>query len=452
MQLLVRDKQFYKKLAAIAIPIAMQNLINFGVNMADTVMVGMLGEVHLSAVALANQFSFIFMNFTFGLASGSNVMVAQFWGKGDKSSIHKALTIMYRIQLLGILVFSYLALFQPRLVMSIFTTDMPVIGQGAEYLRYIAVSYLFAGFASATMIVLRAVAAVKISLVVSISSLCVNVFLNWILIFGKLGAPALGVKGAALATVCARILEVCILLVYLTRFEKRIGYRLRHFFAKKIDLLGEYVRTALPVMFNELLWAFGAAMIAVCIGRMGTAFAAANSICSVLGQLVTIFIFGVANSSAVVIGNTIGAGEYGKARGYASTLCVLSLALGVAAAAVVLLMKNPMISLYNISETARLYAGQIITVHAVIVFGQSFAAISLMGVLRGGGDTRFVLVLDIIFMWVISIPLGFLTGLSLHWPVPAVYAVLKCDELLKSVISFLRIARGRWINDITSSM
>jgi len=451
MQLIVRNQDFFKKLTAIAVPIALQNLISFGVNMADTVMVGRLGEEYLSGVALANQFNSVFMILIFGIASGSNVMVAQYWSKRDRASIHSVMTIMYRLVAVSVLVFSYLAIFQAELVMSAFTKDTAVIEQGAAYFRIIGYTYLPAGFVSATTIMLRAVGSVKIALVVSVSTLATNVFLNWVLIFGNMGAPAMGVRGAAIATLCARVLELIIVLVYYIKFEKKLCYKIRHLFIKKVGLMRLYTKTAMPVVLNELIWAVGAALIAVCIGRMGRELTAANSICQVLGQLVTVFIFGVANASAVVVGNAVGAGEYEKAREYAKILGWLSVLLGVIAAGVVLLLKNPMISFYNISQEAQAYAHQIITVNAVIVFAQSFAAISLMGILRGGGDTRFVLLMDVLFMWVISIPLGFISGLLFEWPVVVVYAIIKSDEWLKSFFSLKRIISGKWINDITTA-
>ena len=451
MQLLVKDRTFYRQLLVLALPIAAQNLVNFGVSMADTVMLGLLGEVQLSAAANANQLGFLLTLFTFGIGSGSNVMIAQFWGKGDTRSIHSVLTIMYRILLAGVLLFTTLALAFPRPVMSVFTTDEAVIAAGVEYLRIIGLSYLIAGVTSTTMIVLRAVAAVRIALVVYLSSLLTNVVFNYLLIFGNLGFPAMGVRGAAIATCIARVVEFAILTVYLIRFENRIRYRLRYFFTRRLGMLRTFLQTALPVVLNELLWSLGAVMIAVVIGRMGRQFTAANSVCTVLSQLVTIVIYGVGNASAVIIGNTVGAGKYETAKQYAKTFTVLAFILGVFSSGIVLLLKAPLLSFYNISDTAKLYADQIMTVYAVVVVLQSLAMHMLIGVLRGGGDTRFVLVADVAFLWLFSVPMGFLTGLKLGWPVWAVYAIIKSDEFFKTIAAFWRLLRGQWINDVTKN-
>ncbi|MCL2069294.1 MAG: MATE family efflux transporter, partial [Oscillospiraceae bacterium] len=325
MQFITRDRQFYKTLAALTTPMAMQNLVNFGVSMADTVMVGMIGEVHLAALSLANQLSFVFILLMFGLGSGSSVMVAQYWGKGDLRSIHKVITLMYRFVFAAAVLFAGMALFLPGHVMRVFTTDAATVEVGAQYLRYAGISYIPLGIAGVTMMMLRAIRAVRISLIVSSVSLVVNVFLNWVLIFGNLGMPAMGVRGAAVTTVFSRSLELVIILFYMARFERKLCYRLRYLFMPGMRFIREYAFTALPVVANELLWGAGSAMIAVIIGRMGTEFTAANAVCATLGQLVTVVIFGVANAGTVVMGNTVGAGKYEHAREQARAMICISL-------------------------------------------------------------------------------------------------------------------------------
>jgi len=449
MQILVRDKSFYKMLFAIAIPVAGQNLINFAVSMADTVMVGMLGEVELSGVSNANQLGFVFMLLTFGLGSGSNVMISQYWGKGETEPIQRIMTMMYRILIAGSVLFMALALFFPRQVMLVFTPDEEVIAAGVSYLKIIGLSYLFSGIASASVIVFRSVGSVKIALTIYISSLVTNVVMNYLLIFGKYGFPALGVRGAAIATCIARVVEMLILIIYMNRFEQKIRYRLRSFFAQKLEIIRPFMRNAFPVIFNEILWGSGSAMIAVIIGQMGRQFTAANSICTVLSQLVMIAMYGIGNAGAVIVGNNVGAGKYDTVRQYTKTFFALALGLGVIGSGFVLLLKGPLLSLYNISDTAKMYANQIMTIYSVVVIFQALAMIMLIGVLRGGGDTRFVLFADVVFMWLICIPLGALFGLKLGWPVWAVYCVIKSDEALKTVVAIFRIKTDKWINDIT---
>lgn len=451
LKIFVRDKAFYFQLSAIAIPIAMQNLINFGVSMADTVMLGMLGEVQLSAASIANQLGFIFLLFGFGVGSGAVVLVSQFWGKQDIGSIHKTLTVMYRAIILAALFFTVLAVFFSREVVSIFTSDKLVIADAAIFLRIVGISYIFAGIASTTISALRAVRTVNISVVVYLCSLIINVFLNWVLIFGKLGAPALGVVGAAIATCAARVAEFVIAMTFMFFFEKKIQYKFKMLFLKKLGILRNFMTNASPVVLNELLWGTGVSVVAIVIGRMGREFVAANAICSVLYQLVSVVLFGVANAAAVMTGNTIGEGKYERAKEYSRTFVVISFILGLISCGFVLLLKNPMISLYNISPLARTYANQIMTALSIVVIFISINCTVIVGILRGGGDTRFAFLIDVIFMWFISIPLGFFTGLHLGWPVWAVYIILKSDEALKVIASLIRVFASNWINDITKN-
>ena len=449
MNLFVKDKAFYRRLLAIALPVALQNLILFGVSLSDTVMVGVLGEAQLSGVSIANQLTFIFLLLSFGTGSGASVLAAQYWGKKDAESIQKAITIMYRIIIAAGLLFMALAVLLPRQVISVFTTDLEVIEEGVKYLRIVGFSYLFMGISTTTINLLRSVGTVKIALVVSISSLVVSASLNWVLIFGNLGAPALGVAGAAISTCIARAVEVIIISIYMFTYDNKIRYRFQMLFMQKLGMARRFLEIGVPVVLNELVWGSGMAVIAVIIGRMGREFTAANAICMVLSQLVTIAMFGVANAAAVIIGNSIGSGEYQKAKEYARTILTISFLLGLVGCAAVQLLKNPMIGVYNISPLARSYAEQVVNVYSVLVIFVALAATLMVGVLRGGGDTRFVLVVDIVFLWFVSIPAGAVAGLVLGLPVWLVYSILKLDEVLKVITALLRVARGNWINDIT---
>ncbi|MCL2057125.1 MAG: MATE family efflux transporter [Oscillospiraceae bacterium] len=449
MKYITSDRAFYRQLLTIAVPIGLTMLVSFGMSISDTVMLGSLSEVHLSAAALANQLGFIFMLFTFGVGGGSNVMIAQYWGKRDVDSIHRVMAIMYRALLIGGLIFTCVALLLSRQVMAVFTTDPRVIAEGARFLRIIAFSYFMMGISSTTLVMLRSVGAVRIALVVYISSLSMKIFLNWVLVFGNLGAPVLEIEGAAIATVAARLVELVIICVYMLKLEQKVRFKLKYLFLRKVGLMRDFAKNAGPVIINELVWGMGSATLAMIMGRISTEFVAANSILGAFSQLVTILNLGATNAAAAIIGNTIGAGEYAKARVYGTTFLCISLSLGVLSCVLMQLFKLPMLSLYNISDTALLYAGQIINVYSVLVIFQSATAMSLVGILRGGGDTRYALVLDVAFLWLVCIPLGFLTGLYLGWPVPLVFLVIRCDEFFKAIVAFFRIISGKWIHDVT---
>lgn len=447
--IITRDKRFYRLLFSIALPIAVQNLITFMVSMVDTLMVGALGEIQLSAVSIANNLFFVFTILMFGLAGGSNIMISQYWGKGNIKTIHKILAIMYRVCLLITGIFIFIAVFLPKYFMGIFTTDKAVIEFGASYLRIVCIGYLFYSITNCTIMMLRSVKTVSISIIVYTASLVVNSILNWILIFGNLGAPELGIRGAAIATVCARITEFSIVLVFMFIYERKIGLKLEHLLKLDKEILKDYVGLCTPVLCNELLWAIGASMISVIVGRMGTEVVAANSINGVAHQFVTVFIFGMSNATAVIIGNTIGEGKKEKAKEYAYSIGVFSVVMGCISGLMILLIKPFVVNFYNVSYSTKLIAMEIMTVTSGIIVFQSLASNFMMGVLRGGGDAKFVLINDLIFMWLVAIPGGFFVAFVLELPVALVFLVIKCDEILKSLTSVYRVISGKWVNDVT---
>ena len=447
--IITRDKRFYKLLFSIALPIAVQNLITFMVSMVDTLMVGALGEIQLSAVSIANNLFFVLTILMFGLAGGSNIMISQYWGKGNVKTIHKILAIMYRVCLLITGIFIFIALFLPKYFMGIFSTDKAVIDFGASYLRIVCIGYLFYSITNCTIMMLRSVKTVSISIIVYTASLVVNSILNWIFIFGNLGAPELGIRGAAIATICARITEFSIVLVFMFIYERKIGLKIEHLLKLDKEILKDYVGLCTPVLCNELLWAIGASMISVIVGRMGTEVVAANSINGVAHQFVTVFIFGMSNATAVIIGNTIGEGKKEKAKDYAYSIGIFSVVMGCISGLMILLIKPFVVNFYNVSYSTKLIAMEIMTVTSGIIVFQSLASNFMMGVLRGGGDAKFVLINDLIFMWLVAIPGGFFVAFVLELPVALVFLVIKCDEILKSLTSVYRVISGKWVNDVT---
>ncbi|MGL6172996.1 MAG: MATE family efflux transporter [Cellulosilyticaceae bacterium] len=446
---LTKERDFYKILLKTALPIGIQNLIIFGISMMDTLMLGSLGEVPLSAASLANNLFFIFTLLMFGLAGGSNVMIAQYWGKGDVKSIHKILAIMYRTCIVFTVLFVGVSVFLPRQFMSIFTTDLAVIEGGVSYLRIVAIGYIFYALTNCTIMILRSVQTVKIAMVVYVISLLVNTFFNWVFIFGKLGAPALGIQGAAIGTVIARICEFTVVCIFMAFFEKKIQLKLRDLLHVDKYLVKHYLKNCMPVVFNELLWSIGISMSGVVVGRLGTEVVAANSINNVINQFVIVFIQGVSNAGAAIIGNAVGEGDKQRVKEYANTLIVFSIIMGIIAAFITYWISPFIIDVYNVSDTTKMIAMSIVIVNAVTVFFKSLAMNSMVGILRGGGDATFVFINDLIFMWLIAVPCGFLAAFVLEWPIVVVFFILRSDEMLKVVASMLRIRSGRWIKDVT---
>lgn len=452
MKLFVRDRNFYKTLLVIAVPIALQNLVTVLVSMMDTLMIGQLGETQLSASSIANQLWFMLMVCCFGVAGGANVLIAQYWGKGDLEVIRRVEAITFKVCFGVSLLFVAVSQLLPSQFMGLFTTDGAVIAQGAAYLRIVGWSYPLYAVANTAIMMLRSVGTVNISVVVYLISLIVNTSINYVLIFGNFGAPRMEIRGAAIGTAVARCFEIAVTGGYLLFREKKIRFSLRNLLGSNRDLYKKYIAQSVPVIGNEAMWGIGASMVAVVIGRMGTNFVAANSIYTVLNQFVSVMIFGVGNAALTIVGNTIGTGDYELAKQRSLTLYALGAGVGIFAAGLTLGLGPVLLGFYDkLSPETVTIMRQITYVGAVIVFFQALAVVGMVGVLRAGGDARFVFVCEAAFLWGVAVPLGFLTGLVFGWPAPLVFLFLKSDEILKTVVSTVRLLRFKWLRDITVS-
>ncbi len=447
---IVKDKRFYSKIALIALPVAFQNIISLGVNLMDTVMIGRLGDIPLAATSISNQLFFILQVLIFGVASGSSVLTSQYWGKGDKAMVRHVFSMGHKLAFLLGLIFTLASLFFPSQLLSIFSNDQAVISMGVDYLVIVCLSYLFSALSTCTVMMFRSTGNVNMSVVVSFISLITNVFWNWVLIFGNLGAPELGIVGAAIATLIARVQEFVIVAIYTFVIDKNLSYKLRDLFSKKVTLFRDFVVNVSPIMLNELLWSTGTSMLTVIIGRMSTDFLAANSIVSVVTQIVNVGMIGMSNATAVVVGNEIGAGGRSKVQVMARTVMLLSAGMGLISCGVMHIARPIVLSFYdNLSPQTLEYISILMFLLSFTVVFQTVTITNMMGVLRGGGDSRFVLICDLIFMWLICIPIGFLGAFHLGWSVPLVYMAIKSDEVLKTLICTHRVLGGKWLKDVT---
>lgn len=444
-----KDKQVRATVIAIGVPVALQNLITYLTSMLDTLMVGQLGEIQLSATSVSNQFALIFMGITFGICSGTNVLLAQYWGKGDKEAMRNILAIMYWCTLVLSVIFCVAGVFFPSQIIRIFTPDAEVIAEGSKYMALAAFSYMGIGISNIIFMTLRSVGTVKISVITYLISLFANSILNYVLIFGKFGAPALGVQGAAIATVVARAIEATIAVVYMFKFENKIGIRLKDMLKFDKSYVTDLRISVLPVVFNETIWSVGSSSMVMVMGHMGRSFVTANSISNMAIQLAMIVTRGVSNALSVIIGNTIGAKDYEKAQKIAEGVVPLSTILGCIGAVIVYAIRPIIVGFYNIPPESKEIVMIVMGVGAVMFIFQTVAMLEFIGVLRGGGDAHFVLVADVIFMWILAIPLGYLAGLVFNAPVGVVYFLLKIDEVVKIMAGTWRIYSKKWIKNLT---
>lgn len=448
MRLFVRDKNFYKKTAAIAIPISLQSLITIGVNMTDNIMIGSLGENALSGTALANQFITIFHIGCMGISMGASVLTSRFWGMKDKESLKKTITIMLRFCILLSALFMAVTIISPSFLMRIYTSDIEVIKQGVLYYKWMVPCYILLGLSLTCTIILRSVGQVKIPLLASIGAFFINVFFNYMFIFGNFGAPAMGTEGAALGTFLGRIFEFSVICIYFFFYDKKIGYRLKDIFMNCKSIVRDYITVSIPVFISDILLALGNSAVAMVMGRIGKDFVSANSITVVTQQLTTVFIQGVCHSGSIITGHTLGEGKKKKAQEQAYTFLMLGIIIGAISGAIILALSNTVVNFYNITDETKTIAIELMRSIAIIVVFQSMNSILTKGVLRGGGDTKFLMLADILFLWILSIPLGYLAGLVWNWSGYWIYFCLKSDQIVKAIWCIFRLRSGKWIKAI----
>ncbi len=447
MKIFVRDKSFYKTVFVIALPIVLQSLITTGVNMMDTLMLTNCGEAPLSGASLANQFIHIFQLMCMGLGFGASVLTARFWGSGDTAGIKKVATLMIRICIVFALVFTTVTLAAPRTIMRIYTPDEAIIEEGVLYLKICAFAFLLDGLSQTLTAVLRSVRQVKLPLITSIIAFFVNIFCNWVFIFGHLGAPALEVRGAALGTLIARIVECGIIAGYFLLLDKRVGYRIRDLFCSCKGYVHDYVRYCVPVLVSDTLLGLGNNMVSVVMGHISANFVAAYAVLSQMTRMFTVLTTGLSNSASVLTGNTLGEGDKEKAYHNGVTFLALSACVGVLVAVVFFVISSPFLSFCNLTnETAEVARQMCYGICVIVLFGPTQGVLT-KGVLRGAGDTRFLMITDILLLWCVSVPLGYLTGIVLKMPPYIVYISLFVDWIIKSIWCSFRLFKGKWVNN-----
>lgn len=447
--LMVRDKSFYKSLLLIALPAAFQSLISFGVNMTDTVMVGALGEEALSAVSLGNQVSVFMMMFIKGVSAGTAVMISQYWGKKDMSRIKNIFAIGFQASLGIALLFFVGAFFFPKSLMSVLTNNQALINRAPEYLTMVAFSYLLYAVTENFIVMLRNVEIVRISLVISGCSFVMNLIGNYVLIFGKLGFPAMGIRGAAVSTVITRACELLVVAAYLAFFDRKLHLQPLDLLRGKKEMWIDYIKYGVPMMAADVLWGMVNTGKQMIMGRLGTDAVAANSIADVVLQLAMMFVTGLASASGVLVGKSVGAKRYDLTRQYSKTIQVLFFFLGIGAALLTYFIRDFAISFYNVSDSVKELARQYLFFGALTIWGTGYAAGSFQGINRGAGDVNFVLNVNLICGWLIVIPLCALGAFVWHVPAPVVFFFTRIDQILKVFIAFFRLRSDRWIRNVT---
>ncbi len=446
---LTKDRDFYRTFLKLFSMIVLRNVIALSVNLADNIMIGAYSETSLSGVAAVNQLQFIFQQFVVGTGEALVTLGSQYWGQGRTDPIKQ----LGRAALLvgaggGVLLFLLTGLF-PRQIVGIFTISEAIVSEGVAYLGIVRWTYLLFCVSSVLLSLLRCVEVVRISLWVSLSTLVINCSINYVLIGGRFGAPALGVTGAAIGTLVARSVELIVILLYLLFIDRRLRVRRADVVHADRVLMGDYFRHCRFFLVVDVMFGVSTALQTVILGHMNDSAIAANSIASTLFQVLKVASVGAASATAVIVGKTIGAGNMDKLKEYVRTFQWIFLGIGLCTSAALFLLRIPILSLYELSAETKTMAEHFIYVLCVTCIGTAYEMPVITGIIRGGGDARFVFVNDLVSIWGIVLPLSFLAAFVFHWDPAVVVFCLNSDQIFKCAAAAIKANRYTWIKKLT---
>lgn len=443
------SRDFYSKMLKIALPIMFQNFLSSFLNMIDTVMVGKLGETEIAAVGIANQYFFFFNMFMFGMCAGCGVFISQFWGKKDMANIKRILGIGLGSAIIVSAVFMLMGYIMPNKIIAAFNHEAAVVDLGAGYLKVVLASYIFTGITFVYSFSLRSIGNTVQPMLISVIALVTNAFFNYVFIFGKFGAPAMGVEGAALATLIARILEAAVLMVSVYSGKGVLAASIRELRDVTFGFVRKSYKTILPVILNDVCWGLASLVYSGVFGRMGTQAFAAIQICNTVNNLFMVAIFGISSAAAVMVGNSIGAGDEKLGRDYAKSFCVLSILAGIVLGLSLAVTSPYILNIFNVSIEVRNYAQIILYTISVIFFIRVLDIIIIVGIMRGGGDAKRAFIIEGSTMWFVGVPLTILGAFVFNLPVHIVYGLSIMEEIVKCVLGMMRLRSGKWIKNVT---
>jgi putative MATE family efflux protein len=443
------NRRLYQTFFPLLLVIALQQLASLAVNLADNLMLGAYSEVSLSGATLVNQLQFILQSMVTGIGTGVSVLGSQYWGKGQVDPIRRITSIGLKFGAALGLIFFVLTYFLPGQILSLFTNETAVLAEAEKYLAVMCFTYLIYGVSNTLMYSLQSVETAGVGTVMSLSTLCINMCLNYILIFGNFGAPELGIVGAAVATLTSRTVELIIILVYLRVLDKKLTLRPRHLINWDMGFLGDYVKVALPVLITGGMWGVAQAAQTAILGHISAETIAANAIATVVFQLFAVVGMSGSSAASVTMGKTIGEGRLDLVRPYARRLQLIFLGIGLVSAALLYVCKDAIISLYAVSDATRALASQFLTVLAVCTVGSCYEYPVAAGIVGGGGNTKFVAIMDNSFMWLFTIPLSYLSAFVWNFPPVVTFGFLKADQIIKCLPNGIYCNRFTWVRQLT---
>lgn len=446
---MIRQRSFYHNVFALALPMLMQQMLNFLTQMLDPLMTGRLGETAVAAVTVASQPYFIYSTLMIGLTAGGQILISQYWGKKDLAMIRKTMTLMiWSVAAASLAAILMCTLFGTT-ILHFFSNDTALIAEGVKYLHIVVFAYMLNGLATCYYASLAAKENVSYSTAVYTISFFINLAANWIFMFGAGPVPAMGVAGAAIGTICARGFELIMALIYSESREREIGFSFRDLLHPDRTMLPHFLKICIPVGLDDLVWALATSTQMSVIGHISTAFVTAAGIANLAQNFAMTFVYSVSKSEIVLVGRSIGEGNREKTLQIGRTFLVMSLMVGAFASLVALGVREPLLMLYpGISEQTALLTRSLINVIAILAFLQSIEATCIVGVMRGAGDNHYALLADFLSMWAVGIPSGLAAGFVLHLPSPLVYLCMRADLVVKIPVVVRHILNGNYIHDV----
>ena len=445
----MKNKTFYRNFFSIYIALVLQNVVTLSVNLADNMMLGAYSETSLAGVAAVNQIQFVYQQFLLALGDGLVIFCSQYWGKRQTAPMKKiAATAMHAGLLIAIALFVLVSLFS-RQAVGIFTTDGPIIGEGVRYLRIIRFTYLFFAVTQLLLAALRSTETVRIAFQLSILTFFINCGINYVLIFGNFGAPRMGVRGAAVGTLIARMIECAVLIAYIAKKDKNLNLKLKDFLQFDRVLAKDYFKVTAPMLFVQGLWGVNTALQTVILGHMKATAIAANSVASTLFLMVKSTAVGASSAASVIIGKTIGTGDIARVKEYSGRLQKMFIVIGVLSGIFLFFIRIPVLGLYDLQPATKEMANAFLIILSVVCVGMSYQMPTNNGIIRGGGNAMFVVKMDLVSIWMIVLPLSFIMAFVVKASPIVVVCCLNADQIFKCVPAFLESHYGNWICKLT---
>ena len=441
-----RKRSLRKEIVRLALPIALQQFMTALVGACDAIMLGKLSQDAMSAVSLATQVTFVFNLFMFAFMAGENMFVAQYYGKGDYTGISQVFSLVTKICGCIAVVFLAGALFFPEQLMRILTNEETLIVLGSEYLRVIGISYVFSGIAQTFLAIMKNCGAVSMSTLINGVMVILNIVLNAVFIFGLSGFPKMGIKGAALATVLATVVQFLWSVGYVLCRIRAVKFSLRSCEKK---LFGRFWQKAVPLLINNLAWGIGFSMYSVIMGHLGTDAVAANGIANISKNLVVCFCLGLGNAGSIIVGNRLGADRLQEAKEAGGTLTRTAIIAGVVSGLVLIALSPFITKMVDLTPTARGYLQKMLLICSYYIAGKSVNCMTIGGIFAAGGDSKFGMLCDSVTLWCITVPLGCICAFILKLPVMVVYFVLNLDEIIKLPVVYKHYKKYKWIKNLT---